>query len=409
MKYQTVGVNAAAFSKWIAIALGFSIPVSTALDNILLGLFAACWLLGAGFSEKWQDIKRNKVAILSLLLFTLLIAGVLNPYSPIHDGLKYLSKYKEFLFIPLLISMFREASTRRLGLIAFGTAITFTLVLSYLIHFGLLPDTTLFHAEPGDAEVFKKHITQSLLVALGAFLFATTARHATTAWKRTLLWALSALAIINVLFMLQGRTGYLVLAFLLIYFGFDWLRWKGMVIGVLVCTAIGFLAFYASVGFQERVLKANQEFSGWHEQRAVSVDNSIGLRMEWYKNSLEIIRDHPLFGVGTGGFPKAYAEKTQSTGKVETGNPHNQYLLTAIQIGLPGLALLLYLFYCQLRLAGTLASALERNLAYGLMITIMTGCLFNSLLLDHTESLLYAWMSGLLFAGLKLNRGRPPA
>jgi hypothetical protein len=29
------------------------------------------------------------------------------------------------------------------------------------------------------------------------------------------------------------------------------------------------------------------------------------------------------------------------------------------------------------------------------------GCLFNSFLLDHTESLFYAWMSGLLFAGLR--------
>ena len=84
-------------------------------------------------------------------------------------------------------------------------------------------------------------------------------------------------------------------------------------------------------------------------------------------------------------------------------NPHNQYLLTAIQIGLLGLAFLLYLFYRQWRLAAALPSALERSLAHGLMLTIIIGCLFNSLLLDHTESLLYGWMSGLLYAGLKSN------
>jgi hypothetical protein len=28
------------------------------------------------------------------------------------------------------------------------------------------------------------------------------------------------------------------------------------------------------------------------------------------------------------------------------------------------------------------------------------GCLFVSLLLDHAEGLFYAWLSGLLFAGL---------
>jgi hypothetical protein len=64
---------------------------------------------------------------------------------------------------------------------------------------------------------------------------------------------------------------------------------------------------------------------------------------------------------------------------------------------------LLYLFYRQWRLAKMLPSALERSLAHALLLAIMSGCLFNSLLLDHTEGLLYGWMSGLLYAGLKLN------
>jgi hypothetical protein len=32
---------------------------------------------------------------------------------------------------------------------------------------------------------------------------------------------------------------------------------------------------------------------------------------------------------------------------------------------------------------------------------MMVGCLFNSWLMDHTEGLLYVWLTGLLFAGLK--------
>jgi O-antigen ligase len=88
---------------------------------------------------------------------------------------------------------------------------------------------------------------------------------------------------------------------------------------------------------------------------------------------------------------------------VPATNPHNQYLLTAIDLGLLGFGLLLYLFYRQWRLAKMLPSALERNLAHGLLLAIMSGCLFNSLLLDHSEGLLYGWMSGLLYAGLKLN------
>jgi len=39
-------------------------------------------------------------------------------------------------------------------------------------------------------------------------------------------------------------------------------------------------------------------------------------------------------------------------------------------------------------------------LARALILTIMVGSLFNSLLIDHVESLLFAWLSGLLFAAL---------
>jgi hypothetical protein len=36
-----------------------------------------------------------------------------------------------------------------------------------------------------------------------------------------------------------------------------------------------------------------------------------------------------------------------------------------------------------------------------LVLTIAVGSLFNSLLLDHTEGLLYAWLTGLLYGGLQ--------
>ena len=81
--------------------------------------------------------------------------------------------------------------------------------------------------------------------------------------------------------------------------------------------------------------------------------------------------------------------------------PENQYLLTAVQLGVFGLAALLALFAAQWRLAARLATRTETNIARGLVIFMVVGCLFNSFLLDHTEALFYAWLSGLLFAGLR--------
>jgi uncharacterized membrane protein YccC len=53
------------------------------------------------------------------------------------------------------------------------------------------------------------------------------------------------------------------------------------------------------------------------------------------------------------------------------------------------------------------ATPLERDLARGLVIAIAVGGVFNSLLLDHTEGLLFAWLTAVLYAGY--NRPHSPA
>ena len=35
------------------------------------------------------------------------------------------------------------------------------------------------------------------------------------------------------------------------------------------------------------------------------------------------------------------------------------------------------------------------------MLTMIIGCMFNSLLLDHTEGLFYAWLTGVLYGGME--------
>jgi O-antigen ligase len=409
MEYRIISSKADTLTKWVAIALGFTIPVSTALDSILLGLLVVFWILTADNREKWRQIKNNPLALLSLGLFGLLALGLFYGESNLWDGLRYLSKYKELLLIALLIPCFQDERTRRRGLLAFALALVLTLLFSYAIYLGLLPEYFFISRlkpdlpHPLNPVTFKLSITHNILMAIAAFMFAQMARYASLTGIRILWGILSILAVFNVLFMVQGRTGYLILSLLLVYFFFDMWKWKGLALAAMLGTLLFAGAYFGSDTFHSRITKAANEFSQWRPGQLAAVSDSVGLRMEWYKNSLEIIRDHPVFGAGTGGFPKAYAEKIKVTGMLPTTNPHNQYLLTAIDLGLLGLGFLLYLFYRQWRLAKMLPSALERSLAHALLIAIMSGCLFNSLLLDHTEGLLYGWMSGLLYAGLKSN------
>lgn len=400
---MNISKSADALAKWSAIAIGFSVPISTALDNILLFVILISWLVSAGFKQKLTTIRTNPVALAVLALFGLLVVGCFYGQGTSTEALHYLGKYLDVLFIPILIYLFKEEKARRYAIAGFMLAMTVTLILSYVTKTGLLPTNGLVQGTADNPYVFRMHITQNIFMAFFAYLLAMKARYAESPRLRLAFSLVAALAACNILFMVQGRTGYVVLAVLIAYFCFDWLGRKGLVVALAVCLAMGVAGYYGSGSMQKRIKSAATEIAAW--QPGQGGVNSSGLRMDYYSNSLAIIRDHLLFGVGTGGFEKAYDEKIRNTAMASSNNPHNQYLLITVQLGVLGLGLLLYLLFTQWRMACLLPTALEQNLARGMLLTIASGSLFNSLLLDHSEGLFFAWMSGVLFAGLRARNG----
>lgn len=389
-------------ARWSVIALGFSIPISVAFDNTLLVLILAGWLAGGMYRHKLLIILNNPVSLSALALFVLLLAGTLYGAREAGDAAHYLGKYTDLLFIPVFLFLFRDAATRRNALYALAASLALVLALSYLIKAGIVP-TNPFAISGVDNNygpvVFKLHLTHNILMAFAAFLFtwlALTAASSGIKWS----WAtLAILAVINVTMMVKGGTGYLLLCGLALLLGFIRNRWRGL--GIVAAGMVALAAALTVVPgpFQERISVIIKQTQEWKPDRPAQ--DSAGFRLEFYRNTLAIIADHPIIGVGTGGFPQAYADKVRGTGKTETRNPHNEFLHITVQVGIAGLATLLWLFWLQWRLAARLGSPLECHLARGLVLTMVIGCMLNSMLLDHTEGLFYAWLTGLLYAGLK--------
>lgn len=390
-------------ARWMALALGLSIPISTALDNVVVPLLVLFWLASGGFAGKWALVRRNPVALLAILLFAWLLAGMSYAAVPFGERLDMLGKYRELLLIPVLATLFRTPRERRMALAFFAAAMGVTLLASYGIALRIVPPLAVAEATPENPVVFKLQITHNFFMALAAFLFAVWALGAATPAKRALLWAGALLAAANILFMVQGRTGYVVLAVLIALLFFEKLRWKGMAAAAALLGVLFAGAYAFSDSFKSRIDLAVQEAAAWRPEEAQS--SSIGWRLEYLTNSVAVFVQHPILGVGTGGFHQAYAEQVAGTEKERTHNPHNEYLMIAVQVGLPGLVLLLLLFGTQLRLAAELPDATDRILARGVVLAVAIGCLFNSLLLDHAEGLFYAWASGILFSALEQ---RPP-
>lgn len=390
---------------WATVAIGFSIPLSTALDSLLVAVLVVCWIASGRYAEKMEALRAYPFAVLAIGFFLLHVVGASYSIGQAGDVLRALDKSAVILLIPLLISLRPGPEICNRALHAFMAAMLLTLVLSFLLWIGVVPEGgehDIIKGMQHDPTVFKKHITHSVLMTFAALAFAIKARDAARAGMKFILALISCLMAFNVLFMVHGRTGQLALAVLLLYFLIVRFRWRGVAVaGAAAALLAGVIAVVPSSALHQRMNATIAEIEDWRAGKPVRPENR---RLETWDNSLTLIRERPLFGYGTGGFVSAYAKQVEGTAMEPAGHAENQYLYTAMQLGVVGLAVLLGLLAYQWHLAARLPVRSDTDLARGLVIVMAIGFLFNPFLHDHTEALFYAWLSGLLYAGL-----RPPA
>lgn len=384
---------------WTTAALGFTVPMWVVADSILVVLLVLCWAACGQWRERFRRIITNPVALSALLVFGWLLAGSFWGLGSLDDRMLAVKKYADLLLIPLLISMAINAQERNRALLALAVSLVVTLVLSLVLSAGiLLPNSVALNCNPSNPCVFKKHTTHNVLMAFGALLFAVLAWKSQDRGQRWGWGLISVLAAINVL-MVHGRTGYVVLAGLAMLTFVVFYGWRGMLAAIMALSVSFSTAYQVSSSFHERVNLTVSSVTEWNPEVAV-VDDAVGWRLEYFYHTAEIIQDHPLIGVGTGGFVPAYRARVEQAGFDVPPHPHNQYLFIMAQVGIVGLGLLLWLFVQQWRSSARIEDATYRLLAKGLVVTIVIGSFFNPFLVDHTEKLFYCWFSGLIYSGI---------
>ena len=403
-------------ARWGFITLGVAIPLSTALDNFLLLAILAV-LIGDGRAV-WQTFTQNPVARACVLLFGALLIGTTYGVATFDMALNILGKYVDLAFVPLLMVAGRDPQTRRRAVTAFLAVMLITAVLSWLVGLRILPVAEWMWrgCMPENPAIFRSSITQNILMVFAVYLWVIRGYLSSVPKEKWLNWGFAIFAGSNVLFMVQGKTGYLILLALSLYFvgqlvarrkhkhgtasrwrkGLGWLALASMLAIVTVTI------YQVSPRLQQRINEMATDYQRW--QPNAYMETSTGQRLGFYYNTVELIKQHPLTGVGTGGFEPAYAIQVQGKIVPPTSNPHNEYLLMMAQLGVTGLVLLLYLFYTQWRCATQLPIKFQQYAAHGLVLTITLAALVNSPLLDHTEGLFFAFMSALIFADLHTTR-----
>lgn len=385
------------FLTWSAFLIGFGLPISTALGNIATGLFLLAWLAGGNWRSRWQRLRANPATLAIGTLLALAAVGTLWSMGSAKETLRYFEKYAALILALCLFSVPLERTLRQTALRGFSCAVIVTAIVSFGFKYGIVPAAWFPERLPSNPAVFKLHITHGFFMAIGAYFLLIEAMSETDRRWRFGFALAAMLAAANAL-VIEGRTGYLVLAVLLAYLFVQRFRWRGALVSVVLLAAVVLVAQqFPESAAMRRMATGMEELKAWQRGEKVEESSSMGLRMQFAATSLKLIEAHPLLGVGTGGFETAYRVAT-SEGNVVTNNPHNQFLLTTVQFGIVGLIVLLALFVVLWRVSGRFEFR-DRLLAHGVLLAYLVGNLFNSFLYDHSEARFFAWAIGLLFCG----------
>lgn len=385
----------ATWARWLVFGLLLAVPTSAAPVNIFGTLLI---LLALGSREFWSTLprlRRNPVVLAALLLFALLIVGTLYSSGPSSEAWTVVRRYRKLLYLPFVLPFFQEERHRLQAVWAFCAAVTVVVLCSFTDWLGLthLGDPR-WGTPPGDS-VFGSHITQGYMIAL-LIAFALTLARSALAPRQRLLWAgLAALGALDIALVMVGRTAKLILPLLLVWALWEWMRARALprrtVLAVLLVVAAGVAGGLVLVA-RDPSTSLGTVVTQVEKSATTGERTSQGERVEFYRKSLALFLERPWTGHGTGSLQAETAKLASGAstdiGRMTTRNPHNEFIMWAVQLGLPGL--LAFLAFCALVLRQSLRSQADSAVMLrGAWVVFTVGCLINSFLLDHLEGHAY--------------------
>lgn len=380
---------------WLIVFASFCVALPTAFMSWAMGLFVIFWLLSGNYKIKFERIKNNPAALASIALFILYAIGTLYSSASWNMRLDFLMKYHKLLFIPLIISVMYSEKIRQYAINAFLISMIMVLIISYLKWLGLVP-----HHDIGQGFiVFKGRIAHNILMSFAMFMMMHQALK--SAGSIQLTWIiLSIMAGLNILFLVDGRTGQITMIILIVWFTYEAWGIKSLAYWFSLIL-LGLALHQAMPNFpHSRLFEIRQEINN---QQSKGTQTSSGQRVEMYTNTITLIKQHPLIGGGTGSLENEYAvlAKNKNLALSRVPNPHNQFLLTTQELGLLGLAMLVLMWSLHWKASYQIEPAQIGISLRGLILTIVIGSLFNSLLLDAGEGKFYCVLAGVLLSAYR--------
>lgn len=389
------------FQTLIIIFIGVSVSLPIAwgsLAKILLfasGLFLLVSLSFRSsriiwFSNAWSP----KIIWITLTVFSMSLFWTESLTS---IGVWALVKHAKLLEVLLLVLLIQSVGDAKTGISALMLGQSFLLLSSWLLAFGVPIPWTLDPA--GKYVVFSSYLDQSIMFAS----MAAVAWHLRNEglWPKWVSTLFTVAALLNVFFLLEGRTGHVVgvVVFSLIVMWSVPKPYRYIAFGI-TSVLLSLVLYVYSLAFNTRlsgVVTESQQYA-----QKTDVQTSAGWRLNAWHRSLEAIQEKPLLGHGIGSWAltvkRFEGEKGTSVfGESNSSNPHQEYLLWSVELGVVGLLLFLLLLFSIAKDALLYTTPIQRSI-FSVAAVLAVACLFNSVLYDDLIGDYFCVTLGLLMA-----------
>jgi O-antigen ligase len=388
----------------LVVAAAVSLPWSTSATAV----FAVLWLLALIPTLRWVDIRREistPSGGLPILLFALGLVGMVWADVTLLERWKGLDSFFKLLAIPLLFVQFRRSARGYWVFAGYLFSCIALLIVTAIVMAVPSLALSLLHF---DNVLVKNGATQSgefVTCIFGLLYFAHEAIE-----RRRWLWVAGSATIIfvmlaDIFYASTGRTALAVAIVLLLLFAIKRLSTNGVVLVISVSMMVGIAAWYTSPYLRQRVEDIWVEIQRYE---ATNTRTSSGERIEFWKKSIEFVRQAPIIGNGTGSihslFEKSAVGQSGAAG-VAAANPHNQTLAVVIQLGLVGAVVLWAMWIAHLLLFR--GNGLAEWIGLVIVTQNIVGSLFNSHLFDFVQGWVYVIGVGVAggFVNCQISKG----
>ena len=381
-------------------------PLTVFGANLIIVIICFLWLFSGNYKSKFYRILESKLLIASILFFCLHVLG-LAWTDDLDWGIHIVHKMWYFLLLlPVLSSCMRKDNIP-LYISAFLLAIFFTEVISYLVWFELIPEFK--HAQVKNPTPFMSHVSYNPILALAIYVVLHQILFNKNLGKVAFFVnVFFALTMTLNMFITGGRAGQVMFFSMIVIIVFQFFsteRIKSLFVILILVPVIFGSAYKLSPLFNERVNIAIEEVVNYNQN--AEFPGSVGKRLTLAINSIDIVKENPIFGVGTGDFPSEYQKmniaNNSTTELNNASQPHNMYLLISVQLGLLGLMSMMSIFYYQIRLSFNAQNKFLRDTGITLPCLFLVIMLSDSYLLGHFTTLVFIFFSAFLYKNFEKN------